>query len=236
MKPEPLEPSGTRLFAAARLELPPVGAEQRALAAALRARQAAPRAASRTALVASASTALLLAAAVALLMRRPQRVESISAEPANARFVAPPASHTPPPSIAESSAPIASSRPGPGPGPGPGPSPLPSALRSPLSSSAAPAASTITLSDELDALKVASSALNSGDSAGALAALDRYDRVLKGSKLRAEATMLRIQALARSGDAQAASTLAQRFVAQNPESPLVDRARSFIRTTDSGGN
>jgi len=59
-------------------------------------------------------------------------------------------------------------------------------------------------------------------------------RTLVG-KLRAEATLLRIQALARAGNAQAASTLAQRFVEQNPDSPLVDRARSFIQE-GSGGN
>jgi outer membrane protein assembly factor BamD (BamD/ComL family) len=84
------------------------------------------------------------------------------------------------------------------------------------------------LSDELSALKVASSALSAGDPQAALAALDRYDRVLKGQKMRAEATLLRIEALARGGQTEAASVLAQRFVEQNPGSPLVDRARSFV--------
>ena len=85
------------------------------------------------------------------------------------------------------------------------------------------------MSDELGALKRASSALNAGDTRGALAALDQYDHVLKGTKMRAEATLLRIETLARAGQAGAASELAQRFVAQNPESPLVDRARSFVQ-------
>ena len=84
------------------------------------------------------------------------------------------------------------------------------------------------LSDELSALKLASTALSGGDPQAALAALDRYDRVLKGQKLRAEATLIRIEALSRAGQSEAASALAQRFVAQNPGNPLVDRARSFV--------
>jgi len=85
------------------------------------------------------------------------------------------------------------------------------------------------LSDELGSLKLASSALSSGDPRAALAALDRYDHVLKGKVMRAEATLLRIEALARTGQTGAASTLAQRFVEQNPGSPLVDRARTFVQ-------
>lgn len=103
------------------------------------------------------------------------------------------------------------------------PKPMPSVTPAPVHS--APAS----LSDELSALKVASSALSAGDAKAALAALDRYDRVLKGQKLRAEATLLRLEALSQAGQAQAASALARRFVEQNPGSPLVDRARTFIR-------
>jgi predicted Zn-dependent protease len=100
----------------------------------------------------------------------------------------------------------------------------------PIFSAPAPAHSApASLSDELSALKRASSALNAGDTSGALSALDQYDHVLKGTKMRAEATLLRIETLSRAGQAGAASELAQRFVAQNPESPLVDRARSFVQ-------
>jgi outer membrane protein assembly factor BamD (BamD/ComL family) len=95
---------------------------------------------------------------------------------------------------------------------------------------AAPAHSAqASLSDELGALKRASSALNADDTSAALSALDQYDHVLRGTKMRAEATLLRIETLSRAGQAGAASQLAQRFVAQNPESPLVDRARSFVQ-------
>jgi len=78
-------------------------------------------------------------------------------------------------------------------------------------------------------LKVAQQALASSDTQAALKALDRYDRILKGQKLRAEATLLRIEALSKSGQDQAAAELASRFARQNPTSPLVDRARSFIK-------
>jgi hypothetical protein len=86
----------------------------------------------------------------------------------------------------------------------------------------------VTLADELTTLKRAEDALAHGDATHALEALDRYDHVLKGRKMRAEATLLRIEALARAGKPEAASGLARRFVAENPGSPLVDRARSFI--------
>jgi outer membrane protein assembly factor BamD (BamD/ComL family) len=86
------------------------------------------------------------------------------------------------------------------------------------------------LSNELEVLKVAENALRAGDTKGALAALDRYDTVLKGRRLRAEASVLRIETLSRAGQTQAASALARRFVADNPTSPLVDRARAFIES------
>jgi outer membrane protein assembly factor BamD (BamD/ComL family) len=86
----------------------------------------------------------------------------------------------------------------------------------------------MTLADELETLKRAQSALDAGDARRALTTLDRYDRAAKGQRLRAEATVLRIEALSRAGQHGAAAALARRFVDQNPESPLVDRARSFI--------
>ena len=86
-----------------------------------------------------------------------------------------------------------------------------------------------TLAEEIEALRVAEKSLSAGAPAEALKALDRYDRVLKGQKLRAEATLLRIEALSKSGQTQAAAELAARFTKQNPSSPLVDRARSFIK-------
>ncbi len=225
MTQDPLDRLGARLFEAARSEAPAKGAEQRALLAALsEARTARVTVLPRRAAWAAVASVAVLAASVALLMQRRKPAEQISAEPASAHSAAKPAPRAAV-SAPSSSAPQK-----------PAPAPAPSNVRSQLTAPLPSASAAATLSDELDALKVASTALAAGDPGAALAALDRYDHVLKGSKLRAEATLLRIQALARSGNAQAASTLAQRFVDQNPDSPLVDRARSFIQTPGLGGN
>jgi len=151
-----------------------------------------------------------LAAALTLFLNRHESADRISAEPSSSLV------HTQQQAVpsAPASAPI----------------PVASAAPVPTVSALAPARSAqVSLSDELSALSVASNALAAGDSSGALAALDRYDHVLHGKKMRAEATLLRIEALSRSGQAGAASALAQQFVDNNPESPLVDRARSFVK-------
>lgn len=84
------------------------------------------------------------------------------------------------------------------------------------------------LNDELAALGAARDALAAGNAAKAMKTLDHYDRALRGKKLRAEAMVLRMEALAASGQARAASRLAQRFTAAEPAHPLADRARSFV--------
>lgn len=219
MRPDPIDRLGARLFEIARNESAPVGAERRAFEAAQReiSRQKPANARLSTGRRwAFAGACVALAAACALLLRPRETSIGIRAEPTTVaqrepvRGIVPhleassrdvPA--VPPPTVAPKLAPRAA----------------PAAVHSAAAS----------LSDELDALKVASSALSGGDTQAALAALDRYDRVLKGQKMRAEATLLRIEALSRAGQAPAASALAQRFVDQNPGSPLVDRARSFVR-------
>jgi hypothetical protein len=85
------------------------------------------------------------------------------------------------------------------------------------------------LTDEIAALDRARTALSGGDPGAAIRALDDYDQVLHGTRLTAEATLLRIDALSRSGNASGASELASRFVEGNPGSALADRARAFIR-------
>jgi hypothetical protein len=91
-----------------------------------------------------------------------------------------------------------------------------------------------TLSEEVVALDRARSALNSGDPAGALRALDEYDQVLHGTRLAEEATLLRIEALSRSGRADVAANLARQFIQKNPGSPLAERARRFEGVQKSG--
>ncbi len=212
--PDPIDQLGRELFRAAREEPMPDGALERALQAA-RAEHSVPVARlARPAKWSLFGAAAALAAAVALFASRHDGSERISAEPSSTLMHG-----------AQKAAPSA---------PVLAPTPVTSAVGSatPVPSLSAPApvrSAPVSLSDELDALKVASSALAAGDSSGALAALDRYDRVLKGKKMRAEATLLRIEALSRSGQVGAASALAQQFVDKNPESPLVDRARSFVK-------
>lgn len=210
--PDPIERLGVRLFEAAREEPVPEDAAARVLDAA-RARQLTPvPRLSRRAKWSLLGAAAALAAGTALLLGRHESVERISAEPSSALMHGP-----------QRVAPAV-------------PAPAPKAVASeasrvaPTTSTPAPVHSThVSLSDELDALKVASGALSAGDNQGALTALDRYDHVLKGTKMRAEASLLRIEALSRSGQTGAASALAQQFVDTNPESPLADRARSFVK-------
>ena len=220
MTPDPIDQLGARLFEIARSEALPEGAEQRVLEAARREISDKIPANARFSAHRKWLTATLVvavaAAAGALLLLRPKEVSpGISAEPA-------PIAHREPerrtvPRVEAPSA-MVPAVPSPPIAPKLAPSAAPAAVHS------APAS----LSDELSALKVASSALSAGDAQAALTALDRYDRVLKGQKMRTEATLLRIEALSRAGQAEAASALAQRFVEQNPGSPLVDRARSFV--------
>ena len=85
-----------------------------------------------------------------------------------------------------------------------------------------------TLEQELSLLDRARAKLSSGDSAAALSELDRYAGQ-RGGRLVAEATLLRLQALTHAGRAREASTIARKFVTDNPNDPLAERARSFIQ-------
>ena len=225
MTPDPLDQLSARLFEAARSEVIPHGAEQRALEAARRevsqeTRAIARVSSSRKWLAAGAS--LALAAAAALLLRPKDSNLGISAEPSVVAHVRPGPKSAPSPAPLTTASATSNHAPPVAPSLAVTAKPSPGLVPVPVPPAAA------SLSDELSALKVASSALSAGDAKAALTALDRYDRVLKGQKLRAEATLLRIEALSRAGQTQAASSLAQRFVDQNPGSPLVDRARSFV--------
>jgi hypothetical protein len=215
--PDPIDQLGERLFQAARREPLPERAMERALLAAraeLEASRSKPALLSRPARWTLFAAAAALAAGVALFARHKEPSERISAEPASTLL------HAHDAQAPSASALILTAA----------PSPAPSSKPAPIFSAPAPAHSApASLSDELGALKRASTALNAGDTSTALSALDQYDHVLKGTKMRAEATLLRIETLSRAGQAGAASELAQRFVAQNPESPLVDRARSFVQ-------
>lgn len=93
---------------------------------------------------------------------------------------------------------------------------------------AAPKPPFLTQSEEFALVDRARELTVAGSPAHALAELDRYDRTPSARGLAAEATLLRIEALAATGRSAEAARLAERFVAQHPNSPLTDRARSFV--------
>lgn len=97
--------------------------------------------------------------------------------------------------------------------------------------SAAPVAPA-TLEQELGFLDGARRDVAAGNPRGALARLDDYEKVAKSGSLAAEARLLRIQVLAKAGERTRAAALARKFIADYPDSPLTDRARSYAADED----
>lgn len=89
------------------------------------------------------------------------------------------------------------------------------------------------LAAELALLNEARSHLSAGDGSRALELLSRHGKM--PGALHAEATLLRMEALAATGRAAEAAALSREFVARYPQSPLVDRARSFSGEPTMGG-
>lgn len=99
----------------------------------------------------------------------------------------------------------------------------------------APATSTVpsskqnqgSLADEVAQLQKAKLALKAGSPRQALAELTTYAQRFPRPTLGAEAAVLRIEALSQSGDGARAKTLAESFLAKNPNSPYAARLRSL---------
>lgn len=89
----------------------------------------------------------------------------------------------------------------------------------------APAAS---LADEVAAIKSAKVALASGNAGLALHELDAYRARFPRGRLAQEASVVRIEALLKSGNAAAASSAADRFLSANADSPYAARVRSLL--------
>jgi TolA-binding protein len=83
------------------------------------------------------------------------------------------------------------------------------------------------LSEELAALDAARAALQSGDGAGALRRLNEHARRFPRGRLRLEAEVLWIEALARTGNRTAAARRARRFLDRHPNSVLAPRLRRY---------
>lgn len=86
----------------------------------------------------------------------------------------------------------------------------------------------LSLREELQLLGQARARLRASEALQALELLDRHARERDNRGLDAEATLLRIETYAALGRSDDASALATRFLRDNPNSALGDRARSFI--------
>jgi hypothetical protein len=80
---------------------------------------------------------------------------------------------------------------------------------------------------ELAALDAVRSTLANDDSAGALSFLDAYFRTYPSGRLRLEAEVLHIDALAKGGRSDAARRYAQEFLKRHPNSVLTARVRTY---------
>jgi hypothetical protein len=88
------------------------------------------------------------------------------------------------------------------------------------------------LSLELSAIESARSALARRDYARALRLLDEHRKRFPKARLMAEATVLRIEALAASGEKQAAARIGKAFLARDPNGPYARRVRSLLGEID----
>lgn len=185
-----------------------------------------------TAAVLSAAAAAFLFLGERTLQREPEvHISAEARSPAKSPARAPEAA-------SPSSLPAQPSEPRQAPAPSVEPSPheaLPhtpaTPAKRPRAQSAAPAttapvqsAPRMPLADQLALLKQARALLRSGQSAEAIAVLDRYG-AQGGTDLRDEALLLRIEALAAQGQSAAAAELARHFASKHPDSPLAERAR-----------
>jgi hypothetical protein len=84
------------------------------------------------------------------------------------------------------------------------------------------------LAAELGALDNARSRLSAGDASGALSLLDVYARSYPRGRLVLEAEVLRIDALAKSGQLGAAKRRAEAFLKRHPNSVLASRVRTYL--------
>ena len=88
------------------------------------------------------------------------------------------------------------------------------------------------LAAEIRLIDEARADLRQSDPGAALETLTRYDQLVKhGGSMRAEATVVRVEALQASGDTARATALGQRFLAKNPQSPYADYVKRILART-----
>jgi hypothetical protein len=86
-------------------------------------------------------------------------------------------------------------------------------------------------SDELALVSAARAALETGNAPACLRTVERYDERFRSGIFAQEIEVLRIEALAASGETARATTRAERFLATSGRSPYADRVRSLIERT-----
>lgn len=85
------------------------------------------------------------------------------------------------------------------------------------------------LAAEIRLIDQARDRVRRGDAAGSLATLAEYDQLVKhGGSMRAEATVVLIEAYQKSGDSARATALGQRFLAKNPGSPYAEYVKRIL--------
>lgn len=126
-----------------------------------------------------------------------------------------------------------SSPPKPAPGPArPEPEPVASAPITPPPSAPAVKPTAPSIAEETRAIDQARRELASGNASAALATLDAYDRLPGPHRLQPEALLVRMDALAKSGNAAAARVVAKSLLDQSPNGPHAARARQVLGSGD----
>ena len=92
------------------------------------------------------------------------------------------------------------------------------------------ATATTDLKREIRLLDQARSAVQNGASALALELLRSYDQRYPRGAFRQEVAVLRVEALERRGERERANDLARKFVAENPDSPHVERVERVTKS------
>jgi hypothetical protein len=92
-----------------------------------------------------------------------------------------------------------------------------------------PTAASAALTAELGALDAARSTLARGDARGALSLLDAYFRAYPRGRLALEGEVMRIDALARSGQVELSRQHATAFLRRHPNSVLTTRVRGYLQ-------
>ncbi|HVY27482.1 MAG TPA: hypothetical protein VHB79_13080 [Polyangiaceae bacterium] len=83
--------------------------------------------------------------------------------------------------------------------------------------------------EEVREIQAAREAVSRGDNSSAIATLNQYDQTHPSGVLKAESTVLRVQALSNSGRTTEAKQLANEFTGKNPTHPLTPQLKSVAK-------